>query len=104
MDIEQLKLILETLQAAGDGAFTFGIWWIVAGLVPDVLLFVFGITGFFVLSKIVVAIMRSVNMSYEIAHLLEYSIDHYWGWTSRDSKEVLNSIRRLQKQAKSKSE
>lgn len=45
MDIEQLKLILETLTSAGEGAFVFGILWLSKSLIVNVLVFVGALMG-----------------------------------------------------------
>lgn len=46
MDLEQLTLILETIQSMGGDAKEFGIWWMVCSILPKVispvLLFCFG--------------------------------------------------------------
>lgn len=45
MDIEQLKLILETVQAVSGQAQSVAIWWVVISqALPAVLWFIFGIT------------------------------------------------------------
>ena len=99
MDIEQLKLILETLQSAGEGAFTFGIWWLVAGIIPNVLLFIFGLVAIWAACRAVVAIVYVESAFHAIATALGYRTSAF---RRNDAQELVALIHKLQQQAESK--
>ena len=60
MDIEQLKLIIEALASAGDGAFTFGIIFLAKGFIIDLLFF------------ILLALLTAKGLK-----LIQFAIGHY---------------------------
>ncbi len=99
MDIEQLKLILETLQSAGEGAFTFGIWWLVAGIIPNVLLFIFGLVAIWAVCRAVTAIVYVESAFHAIATALGYCTSAF---RRCDTQELVILIRKLRERAESK--
>lgn len=51
MNAENFKLIIETLSAAGENAYAFGVWYLLTHLVPYFLGFAFGVIVVFMLRK-----------------------------------------------------
>ncbi len=98
MDLEQLKLILETIQSMGGDAKEFGIWWLVCtqapGMLSSVLLFVFGVISARWLYLAITAGVRAMNVSWEIATMLDLHPGAYWN--TDDTKAVRQRIHRLQ--------
>ena len=63
MDIEQLKLILETVGAATDSASTFAVWWLVKGAVLSVLKYLLVVGLLILVWKIALLIAQSTKDS-----------------------------------------
>lgn len=68
MDLEELKLVLDTIQSMGGDAKEFGIWWVLASFIPDVvssvLLFIFGVLVVLCIYRYLLCLIRSENASF----------------------------------------
>lgn len=99
MDIEQLRMILDTIETMGGDAQEFGIWYLICGAAPrvvaSVLLFAFGIACLWMAGRVIVHIANLSNVGYRVAEALDITI--YNSWTEHNSQEVLAKIKRLQK-------
>lgn len=93
MDLEQLKLVLETIQSMGGDAKEFGIWWLACSVIPNVLLFVFGIVTVWAAMKTIRHITNLMNASYKIAESLGIYV--LGTWTGMDTKELLQKVQEL---------
>lgn len=86
MDIEQLKLILETMGSAGQGAFWFGLLWLSKGIV---------ITGLWI-GVIIYTLRIKIAPFFVNLGLLE-SIKDLMGFRGdlvhSESEEILNSLK-----------
>ncbi len=58
MDLEQLKLILEAVSNAGDGAKEFGIWYLIATALPDIVTSVCKATALIVVAYLAASVFR----------------------------------------------
>jgi hypothetical protein len=86
MDIEQLKIILEAMGAAGDGALMFGLLWLSKGIIITMLwlgfmmyIFKFKISPFFFNLSLLDTIKDFMGIRGDI--------------TAGDSERILNSIK-----------
>jgi hypothetical protein len=66
MNIEELKLILETLSAAGEGAYTLGLLWILKGYFSDLLGVGIAVGGLIVICKLAAPAIRSSLLEQEL--------------------------------------
>ena len=94
MDIEQLKLILETIQDMGGDAKEFGIWYLICQTIPDILAFLFGIACLRCLYLIVRHISRSVIASYDMLRALNIDVPNHW--RIENTEEAVRCIKELQ--------
>jgi len=62
MDTEQLKLIIDALQGAGEGAKTIAIWWLVLPAVTKLISYTLTFTGVIIFTKLAYKLInRSIN-------------------------------------------
>ena len=94
MDIEQLRLILETVQAAGEGAKVIAILYLVSTLVQPVLTSGVLVLAIVAVTRIVRHVSGMMNASWLVAERLKYDVAGCWG--SSDTTEVLRRIKELQ--------
>ena len=96
MDIEQLKLILETLQAAGEGAFLFGIIWMIKGFLTSFINPVAVIVGLFIAYKAIVSIVRGFMSSSLLTGVLPGRWMYYDGTLRYDRRnDVKNKLKQI---------
>ena len=105
MDIEQLKLILETIELLGGDTKEFAIWYLVSRLVPNVLLFIFGVVTVIASYKLLQKVCTGViitntieSAAWKIAKELDIRV--VICWTKTDTELVLEEIRRLKSNQK----
>jgi len=98
MDIDQLKMILETIAGMEGDARQFTIAYLacttVSSLINGALLFAFGVVAIRCISRSIANVSYSANVSNQIARVLGISINGVW--QPSDEKEVLDEIHRLQ--------
>jgi len=92
MNIEHLKLILETLSAAGEGAFTIFVLWIGVVLIKDVL--VVCTVGFvaWLASKVIHRAITAHSFSSRIGELFGESDVSYHGPRQRVYEKIIALI------------
>lgn len=88
MDIEQLKLILEMVQAAGEGAFIIAIIYFVYALLKFLLAIGLGFTILFCVVKLLKKVIEGHTFSWKIADLFGVT----WEITNRDKKQIIEWI------------
>ena len=95
MDIEQLKLILETISKAGEGAFIIAIMWMIKGYLVPILIF----TAVLICSKWSVGIIaNAIKQDRETQSFLDTvrtaaGCQTPWGGlTSEEKRKVLSKI------------
>lgn len=93
MDIEQLKLILETVNAAGEGAKTIAILYLAISVIPSLLKTLALIVCAVVLSKMIQNIASLVNVGHRVAEALGVEVTGCW--ITDDSIKVLARCREL---------
>jgi len=95
MDLEQLKIILETIEAVGGDARSFGLWYLGLTIgqmvLSNVLVFSFG-TGVLLLGRNLVRNISSIELR-RVATELGVVVQGDWGGS--DTNHVLDKIRRL---------
>lgn len=67
MDIEQLKLILETVNAAGEGAYSIAIFWIARELLIGVLWWAAFVYAVYRVSRIFLSLVGSATLTGRLA-------------------------------------
>lgn len=70
MDIEQFKILVDAMKAAGDGAFTFGLLWLGKDFVLntfELFLILFLILSIYKIIKYLIDILRQTNAFLEAA-------------------------------------
>ena len=98
MDLDQLKLILQTVQGVSNGALTFAILW----LVKDILLTGVGyIFGVFVVKKIFEAITMGITRT-QLHKMLMTEIGANVYLDDGDQKRVVELVRKGLEAEKSK--
>lgn len=99
MDIEQLKLILESLEGLGGNAQEFGIWYLVCSTAPEIVSSVLStlcfIAGFACCYKIVKYITNLINAGYTIARAINHSVSSTW--YPSDTRAICNQILELKR-------
>ncbi len=93
MNLEELKLVLDTIQSMGGDAKEFGIWWLVCSRLPAVLCFVFGVLTVFIVRTMVLWLIRAMNVSYRIADEVGELV--VGGWNLSDEQRVISRVRAL---------
>jgi len=97
MDVEQLKMVLETIQNMGGDAKDFGMIWLISQAIPPIL-----IHGFWALFAIITAInlfkftknvIEIFSVGRKIANALDITIDGEWN--KNDTNRVINKIFKL---------
>jgi len=98
MDLEQLKLILDTIQTMGGDAKEFGVWWIIGSFIPDVLTsiltFIFGIVCVLSIKKILTYFYLSSGIM-KVGQVLNI-IPEYHEWHIQDTNKVIDRVKELQ--------
>ncbi len=103
MDIEQLKLILETVESLGGDTKEFAIWYLASRLVPNVLLFLFGLAVILMLKRV---IFKMCNMEEGRGSLdcrtiaIALGVEFHPPWDSIEMKKVMDKIKELLANAK----
>jgi len=97
MDIEQLKLVLEAINAAGGEAKEFGFWWLACRSLSPVLCFVFFMTALVMISRAINRHLMIDHAACEIASEFDYAVHCYWD--RHDTAAVIQRIRDLKKKA-----
>jgi hypothetical protein len=86
MDIEQLKLILETIGAAGDGALWFGILWLSKGIIITMLWL-----------ALIMYVMKIKFSPFMLSMRLIQSLKDFMGFrgdlTNGEAEKILNTIK-----------
>jgi hypothetical protein len=97
MDIEQLKLVLEAINAAGGETKEFGFWWLACRSLSPVLCFVFFMTALVMIVRTINRFIKVDHAAYEIAGEVDYAVHCYWD--RHDTAAVIQRIRDLKKKA-----
>ena len=87
MDIEQLKLILETLDAAGTGASKLAIFWMVLNFLSSIATPIAATTVFVVLIKAARRVIAGMNFGDKVAEVLGRDAQY-----APDRREMLRKI------------
>lgn len=99
MNIEQLKLILESLEGLGGNVQEFGIWYLVCSTAPEIVSSVLStlcfIAGFVFSYKIVKYVTNLVNAGYHIARAIDYSVSSTW--YPSDTSAICDQILKLKR-------
>ena len=90
MDLEQLKLILDTIQSMGGDAKEFGMWWLACSLIRPLLLFAFGVGAVTAARAVLLSMVRSANVSHEVARKVGCPV--LGMWSRSDTRNVLDRI------------
>lgn len=70
MDIEQLKLILETIKAAGQGAQTFALLWLLKGFITTVISWTGAVLIFLIVAKLIKWSINITSFACDIANII----------------------------------
>jgi hypothetical protein len=97
VDIEQLRLVLEAINGAGEGAKEFGMWWLAARTIPSVLLFVFGMTAVVMIARQIAHGIHVHAAAYELARELDHPV--MVCWDASDTNDCLRRLRKLKETA-----
>jgi hypothetical protein len=97
MDLEQLKLILETISTMGGDAKEFGIWWLIATTLPSLIVNLLW-CGFCILVlalayRTIQHLIRVSAAANKVAEAIGKPVMGTWDHT--DEARVLNHIRYL---------
>jgi len=93
MNIENLKMILETIESMGGDAKEFGIWFLIVNLIPNILLFTGIMLALYMVKSVIYRLIATVHASNKIAEKLGFRIVGTWTLIEEDT--VLNRIREL---------
>jgi hypothetical protein len=97
MDIEQFRMVLEALNTAGVGAKEFGMWWLAAHALSNVLLFIFGLTTVVLLITHAAGFTRAWDAAHVLAKELNLHIVR--PWLDADTNQCVSRIRELRQRA-----
>ena len=99
MDIEQLKLILETVESMGGDAKEFGIWWMVCDTLPGLIVGVVAAIGCAWIVSLTYRLIKSLNESergiIRIADELGFSVKRGSEWSESCTQKMVNAVKKL---------
>mgnify|MGYP000482720200 CR=1 FL=1 len=111
MDTEQLKMILEVINQASDGAKQFGILWLIKEFLTPIAMGIITVTG---LTLFIKGVAKAVNTHEsnqsksglflnDVASLYNYDVTTSWGEFDRDKVEILFDCVRRERESEKNS-
>lgn len=100
MDLEQLRVTLDAIQAVGGDAKSVILWWLLGNFATQAIGWLILAGSLFAAYRIAMALIRSNCGAHAMADELGHQVK--WGWGKCDTDDCVASIRRLQEKAKEK--
>ena len=92
MDIEQLKLILEALGEAGDGAKTIALWWLICPLINTVLCWIGGLLLVSIIADTARRLLSPLQFAAKVGRRLGVAEDWDGSYDERDCLRKIDAL------------